>query len=459
MLGRDSFTSLSLSLKATFFLILLFPSGVWSEVFNPSSFTLKNGLQVFIVSQKRSPVVNHSLWFKVGAADDPLGKSGLAHFLEHLRIKGGAKTYKPLEFPKKIMRMGGEGNAYTTHDYTYYTFQVSKDNLEKLMALESDRFENLQITDDLMESERRVILEERRMTIETNPFDQLNESAMAAFYTHHPYGTPILGWKNEIEKITKADTVNFLKKWYMPSNAVLTLVGDITLEEAQTLAEKYYGHLPKDSKPERRWVKEPIHHGTTQEVVLKSPSSPGILFEVFYDAPNLKSVPAKDAYALQIFSKILTGSSNAELYKALIKNQKLAQWVSSRYSPGLRSPSPFRISIGAIWAHELPKLESTLQAELSRIITQGVTHEAVERAKQILLRSVVYEKESLADISENIGLTIMSERSIQSLESWPENIKNVTRHDVNSVIRKVFGSPPRIVAKGLKSSEPSGTLE
>ena len=211
-------------------------------VFNPETFTLKNGMQVVLVKNHRVPVVTHMVWYKVGSADEGPGETGIAHFLEHLMFKG-TKTRKPGEFSAIVARNGGQENAFTSTDYTAYYQTIAKERLELVMEMEADRMTNLVITDQEVEPERLVVLEERRSRIDNRPGSILSEHINSALYLNHPYRNPVIGWEHDIKGLTINRILAFYKKWYAPNNAILVVAGDVTLNVLKPLAEKYYGNI------------------------------------------------------------------------------------------------------------------------------------------------------------------------------------------------------------------------
>ena len=168
------------------------------------NFTLANGLDVVVIPDHRAPVVTHMVWYRNGAADDPPGKSGIAHFLEHLMFKG-TKRHPKGQFSEFISEVGGMENAFTGNDFTAYFQQIAKQHLKACMAFEADRMTGLTLTDDIVAPERDVVLEERRMHCDTDPGAQLGEAVQAALFTHHPYGIPVIGWGHEIEGLKRED--------------------------------------------------------------------------------------------------------------------------------------------------------------------------------------------------------------------------------------------------------------
>ena len=218
-------------------LVTVFAKSPSAAVFNPESFVLKNGMQVVVISNRRAPVVSHMVWYKTGAADEPRGKSGIAHFFEHLMFKG-TKSVPPGEFSKIIARHGGRDNAFTTQDYTAYFQIVARDKLDLVMRLEADRMRNLVLTDAEVLPERDVVLEERRSRTDNNPGSQLWEASRAALFLNHPYKIPVIGWKHEIERLTTKDALDFYRRYYVPNNAILIVAGDVNAKELKPLAEK-----------------------------------------------------------------------------------------------------------------------------------------------------------------------------------------------------------------------------
>ena len=211
------------------FFTLLNLSDACSKLFDSQTFTLKNGLQVVVVENNRAPIVTSMIWYNVGSMDEERGKSGIAHFLEHLMFKG-TKKYPGSYSSKFISRNGGTENAFTSFDYTAYFQTISSDKIEKILELEADRMKNLVLSKDQIESERNVILEERNQRIDSDPSSILDEKLRRILFLNHTYGIPIIGWKHEIKKLKYEDVFNFYKKFYRPSNAKLILSGDINIE-------------------------------------------------------------------------------------------------------------------------------------------------------------------------------------------------------------------------------------
>src|SRR5277367_538925 len=223
-----------------------------------TDFKLANGLEVVVVPDHRAPVVTHMIWYKVGAADETAGKSGLAHFLEHLMFKGTEK-HPGSAFSQDVAEIGGQENAFTTSDYTGFFQRVPREHLKEMMALEADRMTGLMLTDAVVRPELNVVLEEQNMRVANNPAARLGEQVDAALYLNHPYGRPVIGWRHEIEQLTRDDALAFYRRFYTPNNAVVIVAGDVTADEVKTDAEATYGKVAARAEiAPRNRPKEPV---------------------------------------------------------------------------------------------------------------------------------------------------------------------------------------------------------
>src|SRR5215471_16857619 len=224
----------------------------------PATFTLPNGLQVVVIQDHRTPVVTQMIWYKVGSADETPGKSGLAHFLEHLMFKG-TKLNPAGKFSQTLAAIGGQENAFTSSDYTGYYQRVAKEHLPMIMEFEADRMTGLVLTEDNVRPELNVVLEEQNMRVANSPASRLGEDVAAALYLNHPYGRPVIGWRHEIEKLTREDALEFYARFYTPNNAVVVIAGDVTGDEIKALAEKTYGKVARVAEvPPRARPREPV---------------------------------------------------------------------------------------------------------------------------------------------------------------------------------------------------------
>ncbi len=421
------------------FLLSLFLSvPAQSAVFSPQSFTLDNGMQVVLISNTRVPVVKHMVWYRVGSADEPAGKSGIAHFFEHLMFKGTEKL-APGEFSKIVARNGGQDNAFTSYDYTGYFQTVAKDRLELVMEMEADRMTNLTLTADVIEPERQVILEERRQRTDNNPGAQLGEQLNTVQYMNHPYRVPVIGWAHEIAALSLDDLNQFYKKWYAPNNAILVVEGDVTLAELKPLAEKYYGVIPRGADITRHRPSEPPAHAD-RRVIKKDPRVRQPSLQRSYLAPSYKSSAAdpKAPYALQILESIMGGSATSRLYTSLVIEQKLAVSAGMSYSPTMRDIAEVTFYASPTPGNSIEAVEKAIISEINLLLEKGVTQDEVNRAKKTMANEAVFARDNLGTAAQVLGGSLSVGLSIDDVENWPERIAGVSVQDVNRALRAVL---------------------
>ena len=407
-----------------------------AAVYEPETFTLDNGMQVVVVTNRSAPVVSHMVWYRVGAADEPAGKSGIAHFLEHLMFKG-TDTVPEGEFSRRVARHGGQENAFTSWDFTGYFQNVAVDRLPMVMELEADRMANLVLTEDSVLTERDVIIEERRQRIDNNPGAQLGEQMMAAFYQNHPYGTPIIGWEHEIAQLTLDDAIAFYRDWYAPNNAILAVSGDIDAATLRPLAEATYGLIPPRPVPERFRPVEPS--GAAERlVVVRHPDVQQPSWQRYYLAPSYRTMIDGEPYALQVLSEILGGGSTGRLYRSLVVDQRIAVSAGTGYSGNDYDQTRF-VAYGApADGVELEALGAAIEAEIDRLLAEGVTDKELADAKRGLVTAAVYARDSVGGPARALGSALTSGRSIAEVEAWPDRIDEVTAEDVLHAARLVL---------------------
>lgn len=412
-------------------------TGTFAGLFNPQTFTLSNGLQVIVLTNTRAPIVKQILVYKVGAIDEPLGKSGIAHFLEHLMFKG-TKNLTGAELDKANERMGADQNASTGHDYTMYYQEIVKNELEFVMKIESDRMQNLLLLEKDVQDELPVILEERRMRTDNEPAAILNEAMNAAFYRNHPYRIPTIGWEYEIQGLTQKDARDFYDTWYAPNNAVLILAGDISVKEAKSLAEKYYGGIPAKKIPERKTLSEPLHRGVILHVQKESSRVLEPVYNRIYTAPSLKE-DRKAYFALQILEHLLAGGAHGQLYENLVNKQKVAAWAGARYNHGIsRGPASFQFSGQPGPGKTIKELEESFLQEIKVLMEKSISSEVLEKAKRQVLSDIDFMRDESFGGATIFAHVAGAGADIQEIEAWKDSIEEVSAEDVNAVIQKIF---------------------
>ena len=423
---------------------------VQAGVFNPETFTLDNGLQIVVVENARAPIVVQMVWYKVGAADEPPGKSGIAHFLEHLMFKG-TPTVPSGQFSKIIAANGGSDNAFTSQDYTAYVQRVASDKLDLVMRLEADRMANLRLTDEKVAPERGVVQEERRSRTDNSPSAQLYERRRAVTYLRHPYRIPLIGWKREIDGLTTGDALAFYRRHYAPNNAILIVAGDATAAEVRRLAEKYYGSIPRRPVPQRVRPVEPDQLAA-RRVTMKSPRVHVPSISITYRAPSFSAGETRHAYPLLLLSDILGGGSTSRLHRRLVIEEKGASGAGAGYLGTALDIGEFSVSASALAGGGIVRLEALLKEEIERVVEDGVTEAEIARTKRAMLASAIYARDGLRAAPRAIGRALVTGQTIADVEAWPERIAAVTATEVRDAARAVFVERHSVTAVLLPGS-------
>jgi zinc protease len=429
---RRSFASIGLALALL--LIAVLPAA--AQRFGAQTFTLSNGMQVVVIPNHRVPAVTHMVWYKCGAADEERGRSGIAHFLEHLMFKG-TKEVPAGMFSRLIAQNGGRDNAFTTQDYTAYYQTVAVDRLELAMKLEADRMQNLQLTDAVVLPERNVILEERHMRIDNEPAAQLEEQVRATLFQHHPYRIPTIGWEHEMRQLTTKDAIDWYRTWYAPNNAILVVSGDIEAEQLRPLAEKYYGKIPSRPVPPRVRVTEP-QKVATMRVELKSPRVAQPSWSRQWIAPSYVDGETRYAYALQVLADILGGGATSRLYRSLVLDQQLALSAGAYYNPGALNMGTFGVYASPKPGVEVKQLEAAMEAELKKLLHDGVGDDEAKRSITRMQVEAVYARDSLSGPANIFGAALATGRTVEDVENWPAKIGEVTLDEINAAARYVL---------------------
>jgi zinc protease len=422
-----------------------------SAVFNPETFSLANGMQVVVVTNRRAPVVSHHVWYKVGSADSPLGKSGLAHFLEHLMFKG-TESLAPGEFSRIVARNGGNENAFTGPDYTGYFQTIAKDRLELVMRMEADRMADLKLDPEEVLHERAVVLEERSQRVDNDPAARLSEQLSATQFYHHPYRIPVIGWRHEMASYTREDALAFYRTWYAPNNAVLIVAGDIDAAELRPLAENHYGAIPARPMPARVRVQEPPQEAA-RTVVLSDPRVQQPSWIRSYLAPSFSAGATEHAYALEVLAEIFGGTSTSRLYRSLVIDQKLATSAGAYYRGSALDLATFRIYATPRPGVTLDQLEAAVDAQLARLKAEPITDQEVERATRRLVAEATYAQDSLSTAVRSFGVALATGRTVEDVEAWPERIGAVTAAQIKAAAAYVFRPETSVTGRLVPAPE------
>ncbi len=397
-------------------------------------FTLENGMKVVVIPDHRAPVVTHMVWYRNGSADDPRGKSGIAHFLEHLMFKG-THNHKQGEFSHVVAELGGQENAFTSYDYTAYFQRVAREHLRIVMDFEADRMTGLTLTDEIVAPERDVVLEERRMRSETDPAAQLDEAMNAALYTHHSYGVPVIGWGHEIETLDRQDALDYYRRFYTPENAILVVAGDVEAPEVERLAREAYGKIPaRGEPPVRKRPREPEPRALRllklADAKVEQPS-----FERIYLVPSARTAAKGEAEALDVLAHHLGGGQTSLLYRRLVLEQKKAVMAGAYYFADALDDSRFFLYAMPAEGVSLEDLESAIDAVLAEVARDGVSAEDVARASTRLVADAVYAQDNQASLARWFGAALANGESVEDVLSWSDRIEAVTVADVAKAMK------------------------
>ena len=399
-----------------------------------SHFTLANGLQVVVVPDHRAPVVTHMIWYKVGSADETPGKSGLAHFLEHLMFKG-TETNPGDAFSRDVAAIGGQENAFTGNDYTAFFQRVPRDRLKDMMALEADRITGLVLTDDVVRPELSVVLEEQNMRVANNPSARLGQQMDAALYLNHPYGRPVIGWRGEIEKLNRDDALAFYRRFYSPNNAIVVIAGDVTAEEVKADAEATYGKVSDraETNPRLR-PKEPAPEAArTVALADFRVEQPSVSRD--YLVPSETTAKPGESEALDVLAHVLGSGEDCRLYRGLVLDKGIALGAGAYYSGTALDYGKFDVYGSPKPGVSLRDVEAGIDAVLADVTDHGITADELDRAKTRLIADAVYAEDNQATLARWYGSALATGQTVEEVTSWPDRIRAVTADDVQQAAR------------------------
>ena len=406
-----------------------------NEKASPISFTLKNGMEVVVIENKRAPVIAQMIWYNFGSGIEETGKSGLAHFMEHLMFKGTRK-FPDNYYSNYISKIGGSENAFTSYDYTAYYQIFPKSELKNMIKMEADRMTNLTLTKENVEVEKRVILEERFQRIESDPSSKLDESMRSILFPNHYYGRPIIGWRHEIEELTYEDVISFYKENYKPNNAVLVLSGDVDLEKAKKLSKKYFGKIRKGKQKSKIKVTDPdlntnifvkMQHSTVKQPIWKK----------FYRTISYNS-DLNSSIALDMGLKIAASGTSSLLYQNLVEEKKLFSVVGG-YFQGLTKGE------GNIYLYAISKgkktsveIDEIIMNEFKKIINEKLTSERFEIEKKKYFFDTIYKKDGVLNPAQIYGEALTVGLTLDDIKKWQEKVNNISLNDVKKALEKLY---------------------
>jgi len=403
------------------------------------TFTLGNGLQVVVIPDHRAPIVTHMVWYKVGAADEVPGKSGIAHFLEHLMFKGTA-AHPAGDFSARVTSVGGNENAFTTDDYTAFHQNVAKEQLGLMMEYEADRMTNLVLDDAAVLPERKVILEERRMRIDDDPQSQLGDAIANALYQNEHYRIPTIGWAHEMETLDKTDAIAFYDRYYTPNNAIVVVAGDVTTDEVKKLAEATYGKVPRRAEPPARNRPSEPPALASRTVTLADARVTQPMIERAYLVPSYISTGNADAEALDVLGEILGGGTTSRLYRQLVVEKAVATSAGAGYRGSTIDDTQFTVYAVPRGDTTLEALSADLDAVIADLVKNGVSDDELARAKRRIVANAIYAQDNHAMLARVFGEGLSIGQSVDDIQHWPAAIDAVTADQVVNAARSYLDS-------------------
>ena len=437
---------IALGLLSLLSLLLTPPLAVAAPVMdNTFETTLANGMRVVVREDHRAPTAVQMVWYRVGSIDEHDGVTGVAHVTEHMMFKGTPRV-GPGEFNRRVASVGGRDNAFTGTDYTAYFQQVPASQLKAVMVLEADRMRHLTLEPIGYSKEIQVIMEERRMRTDDQSSARVHEAMNAVAWQAHPYRRPVIGWMSDLEQMTVADVRDWYRRWYVPNNATLVVVGDVNHQQVFGWAKQTYGAIPARALPARKQYEEPVQTGQRQ-LEVKAPADLPLLV-MGWKAPRLND-PRKDMdpYALEMLAQILDGHDAARLPTALVREQQVAVSIDTSYDSTNRGPSMFMVQASPRPGHTVEQLEQSIRGALAEVANKGVTDQELARARSQLRASEVYKKDSVMGQAMEIGMLETLGYGWQSSPLMLEKLNQVTAADVQRVAQSYFKDDQLTIAR------------
>ena len=426
--------------------LIIFAASLFAQVTaeDVQSFTLRNGMEIFVLENSSIPNANMYLFYKVGSRNEHTGITGISHFFEHMMFNG-AKKFGPKEFDRTMEASGGANNAYTTENITAYTDWFPSSALEIIFELESDRIAHLNFDSSMIESERGVILSERSTGLENNPMEELWQEVQATAFIAHPYMWPVIGWESDIKNWTKQDLENYFHTYYAPNNCVVVISGDVKFDEVKMFAEKYFGSISSGPEPRKVHTIEPTQTGERRVFVQREVPTPYLM--ITYHVPQSGS---EDYYALDLLNSILSQGRSSRLYSSLVEDSQLALEADSYYGDAF-DPTLFYFLGVCNDGIKASELEKAMLNEIQKIIDEGINENELQKVKNQKLMEFYKTLETINGMSNTIGTYELFFGDYKKLFSAPDDYKKVTADDIKRVAAKYFTKENRTV--GILNTE------
>lgn len=409
------------------FVILAVPFGAWA--LDVQEHTLDNGLKVLILEDHKAPTATFQVWYRVGARDEKIGKTGLSHLLEHMMFKG-TKKYGPKTFSRTIQRAGGIDNAFTSHEYTGYFQLLASDRITLPIDMEADRMKNLILTPEAVLSERDVVMEERRLRYEDDPQNIVHEEVLATAFKNHPYRWPVIGWMSDLKTLNPDDLVSHYNTYYAPNNAVIIVVGDVQPDAVLGKIREAFGSIPRGPAIPHGPVSEDPQYGEKRVIVKKEAELPYII-----SAYKVPVIPHEDGYALEVLGGILAGGKSSRLYTFLVYDKQVALSAWASYEGLYRDPFLFFFGATAAQGRKIEEVEAAIGEEIEKVKKEPPTEQEVQKAKNQIEASFIMEQDSIYMQARTIGSFEMA-GGWRLIDRYLDGIRKVTPAQVSMAAAK-----------------------
>lgn len=419
-------------------------------------FTLSNGLEVVVIEDHRAPVVTHMVWYRTGSADEAPGHSGIAHFLEHLMFKGTDEV-GPGEFSSIVEAQGGSDNAFTSYDYTAYFQRVASDRLDLMMKLEADRMRDLRLTEDVIVTERNVVIEERRQRTDSSPDALMGEQMSAAQYLNHPYGIPIIGWQHELEKLSLQDALDHYGRFYAPNNAILVVAGDVTPDAVREMAQTHYGPLkPSDAIVPRLRPQEPPQLSERRMTMTDARVSEPYVSRS-YLAAERNSGDQRKAAALTILAELLGGSGQTSLLAEALQfgPDPVAIYASAYYDGTSVDKGTFNLVVAPAPDVSLSDAEAAMDKVLADFLEQGPDAEDFARIKTQVRAAQIYARDNVGGLARRYGEALAVGLTLQDVKDWPALLQDISAEEVVAAAREVLDRKQAVTGWIMPEAQPA----
>ena len=440
---HNKFLTNTFQMKNIVLLFVLLMSGLTASAqMNKVDFVeydLDNGLHVILHQDKSTPIVAVSIMYHVGSKNEKPDKTGFAHFFEHLLFEGSANIGRG-EYDKYVEKAGGTLNANTSFDRTYYYEILPSNQLELGLWLESERLLHAVVNQKGIETQREVVKEERRQRIDNQPYGSILQEAMVRAFKEHPYKWPIIGYMEHLDAAEEADYVNFYKDFYVPNNAVLSIAGDIDIEQAKTWINTYFASIPKGTKPiYRPSVVEPALGGEVRDTIYDNIQLPAVV--------QTYRIPAQgtpDFYAVSMLGQLLSQGESSRLYRALVDEQQKALFVGN-FPLDMEDPG-VSIAFGITNMGVDPaEMEAAIDAEIKKVQDELISDKEFQKLKNQVENDFVSGNSRVAGIAESLANYHMYFGDANLINTELERYLAVTKEDIQRVAKQYYKKDNRVV--------------